>query len=468
MLPEQEKPRIGLLALTLELYEQLAPGLRHEREQWLREVVLPALAPIADVHFTCAACRREEVDGIVADCEQRGCDGLLVICLSYSPSQIALAALQRTRLPIAIWNTQALAAVDASYDADKMLHNHGVHGTQDLANVLVRSGVPFHYVTSHVVDPDALGELSNWFVAASAVAALRRARLGLIGYPFPGMGDFALDTTHLVATLGSAWEAISVAEYNRLAAAAPGQAVAETVAEYRRQYALAPDLTDADLEATARAELSLRAIVAERKLHGLSYQFMAFGEDDRTETLPFVGISRLMADGLGFAGEGDLIGAAGTFFLSCLGSAASFTEIFTIDFQGNGLFLSHMGEANVAMARQDRPVALVARPTPITRTRGRQLALVTNFAPGPATLCALTLGPASRWRLVASRVEIDDFGPLALPVPHSKIITPIDVRQWLTRYAQAGGPHHHALAFGDARPRLQIAARLLNADYCEV
>ena len=40
--------------------------------------------------------------------------------------------------------------------------------------------------------------------------------------------------------------------------------------------------------------------------------------------------------------------------------------------------------------------------------------------------------------------------------------------RWLTRYAMAGGPHHHAICFGDARPRIEFAARLLDADYCEV
>ena len=59
---------------------------------------------------------------------------------------------------------------------------------------------------------------------------------------------------------------------------------------------------------------------------------MAFGEDERTVTLPFVAVSRLMADGVGFAGEGDLIGAAGTWLLNWLCPPASFSEIFTIDF----------------------------------------------------------------------------------------------------------------------------------------
>ena len=36
------RPKVGLLALALERYEELAPGLREGREQWVRERVLPA------------------------------------------------------------------------------------------------------------------------------------------------------------------------------------------------------------------------------------------------------------------------------------------------------------------------------------------------------------------------------------------------------------------------------------------
>jgi hypothetical protein len=71
--------------------------------------------------------------------------------------------------------------------------------------------------------------------------------------------------------------------------------------------------------------------------------------------------------------------------------------------------------------------------------------------------------------LIASQMKILDFGPLTgYPGPHSKMQSRGDIRQWLTSYAMAGGPHHHAVCFGDARPRLKMAARLLNADYCEV
>jgi L-arabinose isomerase len=469
MIRQPGQPRVGVLAVTLELYETLAPGLRTEREQWLRSHVFPVLATMADVRFTRAVCRREEVEATVAEYEAQDCDAIAVICLTYAPSQILLPALRRTRLPILVWNTQELWAVDASYDGERLGQNHGVHGTQDLANVLVRSAVPFHYVTCHVNDQDRLSELGDFLTAAAAVAGLRRCRIGLLGYAFPGMGDFAVDSTHLVATLGCSWEPLSLQEFNRRAASADNSSAERLVGEYRQLYDVAGDVTEADLELTARAELSLRSMVADRRLDALSFQFLALGEDEQTATVPFVAISRMMADGFGFAGEGDLVGAAGTWLLNRLCPPASFSEIFTIDFAGNGVLLSHMGEANTAMARKDRKIPLVARPVPITRTRGRQLALVNSFEPGPATLCALALGPKNRWRLIVGSLDITDFGPLAtLPVPHCKARCRDDIRSWLTAYATAGGPHHHALCFGDARARLKIVANLLDADYCEV
>ena len=130
------RPKAGLLALTLEFYETLAPDLRASRETWVRRVVLPALQQHADILFKRAVFRREDIEAAVAEHEAAGAEALLVILLTYSPSQLALPALQRTRLPIIIWNTQELEAVDHSFTVAKMIDNHGVHGTQDLANVL--------------------------------------------------------------------------------------------------------------------------------------------------------------------------------------------------------------------------------------------------------------------------------------------------------------------------------------------
>ena len=154
------------------MYETTAPHLRGGRERWLQEGVLPALASIAEIRLARTAYRREDVETIVSEYEAAGVDALLVVNLTYSPSQIALPALKRTRLPIVVWNTQELASVDEHFESKFLGENHGVHGTQDLCSALVRTGVPFEYVTSHISDVNALEALNDYFIAAAATAAL--------------------------------------------------------------------------------------------------------------------------------------------------------------------------------------------------------------------------------------------------------------------------------------------------------
>ena len=460
------KPKIGLLGLTLGFYDA---SVRDGREAYVREQLVPALADVADVRFDGAAYTREAVEQAVAGFEADGVDAILIVLLTYSPSLVSAPALQRTHLPIIVWNTQELLAVDESYDNDALFENHGVHGTHDLCNVLARAGVPFEYVTGHGSDTGAIAELGDFFQAAYAAGRLRKARLGLVGYSFPGMGDFGLDTTHMAASLGCEWLALSVPEYVQRCEQAGEAEVTKLVAEYKNAYTIAPDVTAADLDATARAEIALRGMVTDNRLDAMTYQFLAFGEDDRVETVPFVAASRLLAEGIGFGGEGDLIAAAGSAMLEWLNPPASFSEIFTIDFAGNAVFVSHMGEANVAMSRRDRKPDLVKRESSLVPIRGSQLALATSFEPGEATLMALTLTAGQRWRIIAAPMTVEDFGPLgALPVPHSKMKPHGDVRDFLTAYAKAGGPHHLAVCFGDARRRLRMLAAIINADYCEI
>lgn len=465
------RPKIGLLALSLELYETLAPELRADREDWVRREILPALEKENDVLFGRAVYSRETIRAEVRRFEAEDVDALVVLFLCYSPSQTVLPALVETRLPIVIWNTQELFAVDETYGNAELFANHGVHGSHDLGNLLNRYGVPFKIFTSHVSDPDPFAAIRDTFTAQRVVTDLQRAKFALMGYPFPAMGDFAADVSELVAKFGPEFGIVPVEEYITRAAEAPETEAKALAAEYRALYDVAADLTDHDLEVTARAELALRGIVASRGLQGLTYQFTALGDDSRTSTVPFVGISRMMGEGVGFGGEGDVVSTMGTWIFQQLTGAATFSEIFTIDFAGEALFFSHMGEMNAAMARRDRKIPLAARPEPITRTKDRQLALLTSLEPGEATFCALTIDydASDNYKIIMAHGTIEDFGPLPqLAVPHFKFRPDASVRDFLARYVELGGPHHNAVCFGDASEKLRAFADAAGLDIEEI
>jgi L-arabinose isomerase len=459
------KTKIGILGLALELYKTLSPGVIEGREQWVRQAVVPALGGM-DAHFTSAACTADEIDAAVRDCESARCDAIIVILLTYSPSLAAAGALKRTALPILVWNTQELFSVDQSFTTREMLDNHGVHGTQDLCNVLLRAGVKFHYVTSHLLDDAGAAEIADFASAAAAAAAVRRSRVGMIGHPFPGMGDMAFDTAFMTSTLGASPVHISVREYNEACDAADGGETSRLVSEYKSSYLVADDVSQQDLQSTAKAELGVRSLIKRHRLDALTFQFLALGDDSATRTMPFVGISRLMGEGVGFGGECDCIASVGTLLLDRLAAPATFSEIFTIDFGHNAVLMSHMGEMNPAMSKSPDKPRLVVRPN-IAPTIDRQLVLTPRIAAGPATLCSLTLGPNSRWRIIASSAQILDY-QCDLVMPHFKLGFAGDVRDVLTSYARAGGPHHNAVCFGDARRRLSMAAGMMDADYIQL
>ena len=138
--------------------------------------------------------------------------------------------------------------------------------------------MPFEYVTSHLGDASALATLSHFFTATAAVGGLQRARLGLLGYAFPAMGDLAVDVTHMAASLGCCCQPLALPEYHRRAASADTGRVESLKAEYRATYDVAEDIADTDLDAAARAEIALRSMAEDHQLDALSYQFLSFGD----------------------------------------------------------------------------------------------------------------------------------------------------------------------------------------------
>ena len=460
---KSRRAKVGLLALMLELYDRW-PGFKPMMEEFAQEVV-SILTPMADVSFPGVCNTREQVDRAVADFETSGEDLIIVLLLTYAPSHIAMPALTRTRLPILLLNTQQLHAVTASTSSMDTSRNHGMHGVQDLANVLHRAGRGFQMLTGHYRDPRTLSGVEAWCHAARTASFMRHMRIGLLGYPMQGMGDFGLDETAFLAQVGVEVRHVSMREVADRAKAAPGSEISRMMSEDRSSFQVQEDISDQEHEASSRLEWAIRDSLSEAGLQGFAAHFLAVSEDGWLDTLPFLAASKLMADGYGFGGEGDVTSASAVAMMRELAGAASFTEMFTMDFASNSVLMMHMGEANWRMARKDDPVHLVRSTLGLVDVPVAPLLLAFSLEPGEVTLVSLTTSTEGRLKFVITEGEVVDFRYLPdLGRPHFKFRPDGDLCDFLTSFSQEGGSHHQALAYGHWASTLERLAILLGID----
>jgi L-arabinose isomerase len=444
---DAKKARIGLLGMMTQLYEawpEIKPMLAAFGEE-----LVETLSPFAEVAFPGVCTTRQQVDEVVAGFEASGKDLLLVVLLSYAPSHIALPALQRTPLPILILNTQELQAITQDTRAADTTKNHGMHGVQDLANVLLRAGRAFQIVTGHYQDERLLAEVKSWCDAARTVRFMREMRIGLMGYVMEGMGDFGIDETAFLGQAGVEVRRIAMKDLAARAASAPEEEIARQMAGDRATFRVQEDITTPEHEASSRLEWALRQVLVERELSGFAFHFLAVGDDGWLDTLPFLAACKLLAEGYGFGGEGDVTSAAVVAMMAELAGGANFTEMFSMDFAGNAVLLMHMGEANWKMARPDEPVHLLRSTLGMVDVRVEPLLLAFGLAPGEVTLVSLTTTVGGRLKLVVTEGELVDFRYIPdLGRPHGKFQPRGDVSDFLSRFSLAGGSHHQALAYG--------------------
>ncbi|MCP4197698.1 MAG: hypothetical protein GY762_11170 [Proteobacteria bacterium] len=464
---ETNKAKIGLLGLMFDLYERW-PEMKPTLAEFADELA-ETLSPFAEVDFPGVCTTREQVEQVVADFEADGRDLLMVVLLSYTPSHVSLPALLRTSLPILIFNTQQLFAVTQETASLDTTLNHGMHGVQDLSNVLLRAGREFNLVTGHYKNEQALAQIKGWCDAARTVKATRNMKIGLVGYPMEGMGDFAIDETALLSQVGVMVRHIAMKDVAAQAQAAPQAALDQQMAEDRQQFRFQDAITSEMHEASSRLEWALREILRQRGMHGFAAHFMAIGDEGRLDTLPFLASSKLLGEGYGFGGEGDVTSAAAVALMQTLCGEANFTEMFTMDFAGNAALMMHMGEGNYKMARRDEPIHLLRSELRLIDLKVDPLLLAFSLEPGEVTLVSLTTVAGGKLKFVVTEGEVVDFPYIAdLGRPHFKFRPDGDLSDFLTRFSRAGGSHHQALVYGRWGDTVEKIAVLLGIEFRRV
>jgi L-arabinose isomerase len=442
-----DRPRIGLLGIMQELYDEMLPGISERQEAYARDVAA-ALAGIADVHVAAPVKDRAGAERAVSELEHEGVDGLLVVMLTYGPAMRVARLLAETRLPVCIANVQPVPAITPDWDMSDLTYNQGIHGAQDTANAMVRARRPFHVITDDWHAPSFELAVSQWARAAAAVSRWRQLKVAILGYAMNGMGDIRVDVHTLLRTLGPQIDAIAPGDLVRAAATVDADEVAGLIREENEQFEIDPRLSVDEREDHARMQLGLEKILVEGGYGAYSTHFGAVAEDGRFARLPLAAASSLMAKGYGYAAEGDGLTAALMCAAQNLIGVTQFTEMYAMDFPRDAFLMSHMGEGNWALARDDRPVKLIKRPLGIGGLEDPPTFLF-QYRVGAATLATLVALGGEQFRLLVSEGEVLDTAELpGLEMPYGFFRPDSGVRSCADAWLRSGGPHHQVLNLG--------------------
>ena len=441
------KPRIGILGIMQDLYDDMIPGIAQRQEGYAAELAAH-LSDVAEFTPSKPIKYREDAERAMREFEDADLDGVMVVMLTYGPAMRVARLLSESRLPVCLANIQPEPSVTPAWDMADMTYNQCVHGAQDTANAMVRAGKKFQVLTDDWKTDRFRNDVGRWARAAAAATAWKKLKVAIFGYAMNEMGDIRVDENALVRTLGPEIIAVAQGDLYRGMLEAPKSAVAEVIAFEDAQFDIDPRLSAEEREDSARMQVAIERILNERGFGAYTAHFDAIGEDGRFHRLPLAAASSLMAKGYGYAAEGDVLTATMVAAGHVLIGDAHFTEMYAMDFPSDSILQSHMGEGNWKIARTDRPVRLIKRPLGIGRLADPPTFLF-QYQPGPATLATLVSLEGDRFRMVVAEGENLDSQELpALEMPYGQFRPATGLRKCLNGWLKAGGPHHEVMNLG--------------------
>ncbi|HEY1593591.1 MAG TPA: L-fucose/L-arabinose isomerase family protein [Solirubrobacteraceae bacterium] len=460
-------PRIGLLGIMQELYDEMIPGITDHQAAYARDVAAQ-LSGVADVEFIRPARNREDVETISRELVAAGVDGIAIVMLTYGPALRTVRAMIDTPVPLLLANIQPERSVTPSWNMDDLTYNQGIHGAQDQANALVRDGIPFSVITGDWRSEEFAQDFEDWARAAQAVTMLREARIALLGYPMNGMGDIRYDPPAMLRRIGASVIAEDLGGLVRRIEAVSDADVEALLERHASTFEVAADLPRERHAYAARIELAIRAMLIDGDYCGFSFHFDSIGGDGRFEQLPLLAASDLMADGYGYAAEGDTNTATLMCAAQTLIGEAHFSEMYAMDWELDSVLISHMGEGNWRIARKDRPVKLIDRELGIGHL-GNPPTPVFSAEPGPATTAALVPIEGEYYRLVVGHGEVLDTPELPNVEMHYFHFRPeAGMETFMDEWLRLGAPHHFVTNLGEHCERWQRLAELLELEYEEI
>lgn len=402
------------------------------------------------------------------------CLGVITWMHTFSPAKMWINGLNVLNKPLLHLHTQAGQSLPwATIDMDFMNLNQAAHGDREYAHMVTRMGIARKIVVGFPTEASVRSRISAWCYATIGWHSSQNLKVARFGDNMRYVSVTDGNKVSVQMKLGISIESLGV---NTLcdAVGAVSEAEAEKLTDvYENDYDVVPELRKGgarhdSLVYGAKIEIALRKILESGGYHAFTSNFEDLGT---LRQLPGLAVQRLMADGYGFAGEGDWKTAAMGAVLKSMtpaGGGTSFMEDYTYHF-GPGtpkVLGAHMLEVCPSISGQKprieiHPLGIGGKEDPVRMV----------FTAKPAegrVVCLVDLG--ERLRLIANEIKIveptEDLPKL--PVARAVWEPQPSLAESAEAWMLAGGSHHTVLTNSVSEETIEDFARMAGIELVQI
>jgi L-arabinose isomerase len=326
-------------------------------------------------------------------------------------------------------------------------------------------------VVGHWEDADVQRSVGVWARVACAWHDAQGARFARFGDNMREVAVTEGDKVNAQMRLGSSVNGYGVGDLVRYVDEVADADVDQIIQEYDEQYVVAPALRPGgnrhqSLRDGARIEIGIRRFLQDGNFKGFTTTFENL---HGLAQLPGLGPQRLMAEGYGFAGEGDWKTAALVRAMKVMSAGldggTSFMEDYTYHLSADGMKVlgAHMLEICPTIAAtkpslEVHPLSIGGKADPVR--------LVFDANTGPA-VNASVVEMGNRYRMVVNQVDavpIDEPLP-KLPVARALWLPQPDLKTAAAAWIYAGGAHHTGFSFDLTAEHLADFAEMAGMEF---
>lgn len=471
------KPRIGLFGIGLEAYWDQFEGLQDRLVAYIDIIAGTIANQDAELINLGLVDSTDKAFKAGLDFKKEDVDLIFLYVTTYALSATVLPVISKAKVPVVILNLSPEASIDyASFNkmedrtamTGEWLAHCSACSLPELANVFLRSGIPFYQITGMLQnDPHVLSELTEWIAAARVTRTMYYNRLGVMGNYYGGMLDIYSDMTLQCSTFGGHIEILEVDELSALKSEVTKAEVQERIQVITQQFEVQADCLPEELHRAAKTSVALDKMVALHNLGSLAYYHKGTGSVQNVDTMTsiIVGNSLLTSRNIPVAGEYEIKNVQAMKIMDTFGVGGSFTEYYAMDYNDDVVLMGHDGPCHPQIAEGKIKV----KPLKVYHGKiGSGLSVEMSVSYGPVTLLSVAETGTGKLKFIVAEAESVPGPILEIGNTNSRYKFPSGARNFVESWNAAGPAHHCAIGKGHIAAKIAKLGKMLNVEVKEI